>query len=177
VRDALNATRDRSVVPPTTFHDDNRRTLPAEGYAVTVSRGHRRVQRIILQSVNSTRYGCTVPQLAYATYGIDRKDGPGEAHIAAVRRAVDRLLQEERVVERVMFGTDRYILPATPPASRPKQRRATTGTGLTSQQTLQCVDCDIRWVSEERAPHRLCWSCGEPGKPARLYARKRVTNV
>ena len=151
--------------------------LPAEGYAVAMSRGHGRVQRIILPSVNGTRYGCTVPQLAYVTYGIDRKDGPSEAQIAAVRRAVGRLLREQRVVERVMFGTDRYILPATPPVSRHKQRRATTGTGPTNEQTLQCVDCDIRWVSEERAPHRLCWSCGEPGKPARPYVRTRVTNV
>jgi ribosomal protein L32 len=145
-------------------------------YAVAMSRGHGRVQRIILQSVNSTRYGCTIRQLAYLTYGIDREDGPSEAQTAAVRRAVGRLLQEERVIERVMFGTDRYILPATPPAARPRQRRSTS-TGLTDQQTLQCNDCDIRWVSEERAPHRLCWSCGEPGKPARVYARRRVANV
>lgn len=135
------------------------------------------MQRIVLQSVNSTRYGCTIPQLAYLSYGLDRKDGPSEAQIAAVRRAVSRLLQEERVIERVMFGTDRYILPATPAASRPKPRRSTTGADLTNQQALQCVDCDIRWVSEEGAPHRLCWSCGEPGKPARLHARRRVTSV
>ncbi len=136
------------------------------------------MQRIILQSVSDTRYGCTISQLAYLTYGIDRNhDGPTEAQIAAVRRAVSRLLQEERVIERVMFGTDRYILPANPPVSRPKQRRSTTSTGLAIQQTMQCLDCDIRWVSEEGAPHRLCWSCGEPGKPARAYARKRVTSV
>jgi len=153
------------------------RSLPGQGYGVAMSRGHGRVQRIILQSVNGTRYGCTVQQLAYATYGIDRENGPSEAQITAVRRAVGRLLREERVVERVMFGTDRYILPATPPAARPKRRRAMAGTGLTNQQTLQCVDCDIRWVSEEGAPHRLCWSCGEPGKPARPYVRGRVTNA
>ena len=135
------------------------------------------MQRIILQSVHGTRYGCTITQLAYLTSGIARMDAPSEAQVAAVRRAVGRLLQEERVVERVMFGTDRYILPATPPAPRPKQRRMSTGADLTNQQTLQCVDCDLRWVSEERAPHRLCWSCGEPGTPARPYARKRVTNV
>ena len=146
-------------------------------YAVAMSRGHGRVQRIILQSVSSTRYGCTIRQLAYLAYGIDREDGPSEAQTAAVRRAVGRLLQEERVIERVMFGTDRYILPANPPASRPRQRRSTTSTGLTDQQTLQCTDCDIRWVSEERAPHRLCWSCGEPGKPARVHARRRLANV
>lgn len=135
------------------------------------------MQRIILQSVNGTRYGCTIRQLAYLTYGVNREDSPSEAQIAAVRRAVSRLLQEERVIERVMFGTDRYILPATPPASRPKRRRLTTGADQTIQQTLQCVECDIRWVSEEGAPHRHCWSCGEPGKPARPYARKRVTNA
>jgi hypothetical protein len=131
------------------------------------------VQRIILQSVNGTRYGCTVPQLAYVAFGIDRNNGPTEAQIATVRRVVGRLLQEERVVERVMLGTDRYILPATPPVSRPRQRRA-RDTDLMSQQTLQCVDCDLRWMSEEGAPHRLCWSCGEPGKPARLHAHKRL---
>jgi hypothetical protein len=148
----------------------------AKGYAAAMSRGHGRLERIILQSVNSTRYGCTVPQLAYVTYGIDRKHGPSEAQIAAVRSTVGRLLREERVVERAVFGTDRYILPATPTVSRPKQRTAATGTDVTEQHTLQCVDCDIRWVSEEGAPHRLCWSCGEPGKPARPYLRKRVAN-
>jgi hypothetical protein len=162
---------------PIAWLDNGRRVLAADDYAVAMSRGHGRVQRIILQSVSSTRFGCTIRQLAYLTYGINRKDGPSEAQIAAVRRALSRLLQEERVIERVMFGTDRYILPATPPASRPKKRRLTTSTGLTNQQTLQCVDCDIRWVSEERAPHRSCWSCGEPGKPARVFVRRRVTNV
>ena len=131
---------------------------------------------MILQSVNSTRYGCTIRQLAYLTHGIDREDGPSEAHIAVVRRIVSRLLQEDRVIERVMFGTDRYILPAMPAVSRPK-RRSTTGADPANQQALQCVDCDIRWVSEEGAPHRLCWYCGEPGKPARLYARKKVTSA
>ncbi len=149
---------------------------PVEDYAVAMSRGHGRVQRIILESVNGTRYGCTIPQLAYRAYGINREDGPSEAQIAAVRRAVSRLLQEERVIERVMFGSDRYILPARPPTSRPKTRRSTTsGADFANQQTLQCVDCDLRWVSEEGAPHRLCWSCGEPGKPARLHPRKRAT--
>jgi hypothetical protein len=144
-------------------------------YADSVSRGHGRVQRIILQSVSSTRYGCTITQLAYLTYGTDRMDGPpSEAQIAVVRNAVSRLLQAERVIERVMFGTDRYILPANPRASRHQQRRSTTRDTPTNQQTLQCVDCDIRWVSEEGAPHRLCWSCGEPGKPARPYARRRA---
>lgn len=135
------------------------------------------MQRIILQSVHGTRYGCTITELAYLTSGVGRMDAPTEAHIAAVRRAVDMLLREERVVERVMFGADRYILPATPSASRPRQRRSTNGTRPASQQALQCVTCDIRWVSEEGAPHRLCWSCGEPGKPARPYARKRATNA
>jgi len=142
-----------------------------------MSRGHGRLQRIILQSVSGTRYGCTISQLAYLSYGIGREDGPSEAQIATVRRAVSRLLGEERVIERVMFGTDRYIMPANPPASRPKHRRSATSSGVTNQQTLQCVDCDIRWVSEEGAPHRLCWSCGEPGKPAKVHARKRVSNA
>ena len=71
----------------------------------------------------------------------------------------------EAEVERVMFGTDRYILPANTPAS---------SAGLANQETLQCVDCDVRWVSEQGAPHRCCWSCGEPGRPARANARRRV---
>ena len=37
-----------------------------------MSRGHGRLQRVILNTVNGTRYGCTVPQLAYVTYGIDQ---------------------------------------------------------------------------------------------------------
>ena len=130
-----------------------------------MGRGNGRLERIILQSVNGTRYGCTITQLAYLAHGTGREDGPSEARLAAVRRAVSRLLQEERVVERVMFGTDRYILPANTPAS---------SAGLASQETLQCVDCDVRWVSEQGAPHRCCWSCGEPGRPARANARRRV---
>jgi len=126
-----------------------------------VSRGHGRQERIILQTVNGTRYGCTVRQLAYAAYGPDRGDGPSETQLAAVRRIVDRLLREERVVERVMLGTDRYILPARPSVA-------------TTQQMLQCLDCDLRWVTEEHAPHPHCWSCGRPGLPTRPYVRTRV---
>ena len=132
------------------------------------------MQRIILQSVKGTRYGCTIVQLAYLIYGSNHQDGPSEAQIAVVRNAVSRLLQEERVIERAMLGTDRYILPASPAASRAKQRRSTASAVCRQPQTLQCVDCDIRWVSEEGAPHRLCWSGGEPGTPARPYARRRT---
>jgi hypothetical protein len=119
-----------------------------------MSRGHGRLQRIILQTVNSTRYGCTVRQLAYATYG--REIDPTEAQLATVRSVVDRLLEAGRVVERVMLGTDSYILPAKPHMA-------------TRQQILQCLKCDLRWASEERAPHPYCWSCGRPGLPARPY--------
>jgi hypothetical protein len=134
------------------------------------------MQRIILQSVHGTRYGCTIAQLAYLTHRVGGADGPSEAHLAAVRRAVGTLLEEERVVERVVFGTDRYILPATAAVPGPRRRRSATGAEIADQQTLQCVDCDIRWLSEEGAPHRLCWSCGEPGRPARPYARRRAVN-
>ena len=119
-----------------------------------MSRGHGRLQRIIVQTVNGTRYGCTVRQLAYATHG--REIDPTESQLAAVRRAVDRLLEAGRVVERVMLGTDRYILPANPSVA-------------TRQRILQCLACDLRWVSEERAAHPHCWSCGQPGRPARPY--------
>ena len=118
-----------------------------------MGRGHGRLERIILQSVNSTRYGCTVTQLAYLAYGINRGDGPSPAQLSAVRDAVDQLIAEERVVERTMLGTDRYILPASPAVQ-------------VEHETLQCLDCDTRWVSEEGAPHPDCWSCGKAGRPA-----------
>jgi hypothetical protein len=138
-----------------------------------MSRGHGRVQRIILESVNVTRYGCTVRQLAYRTYGVGRLDTPTESQLVAVRRAVRRLLAEERVVERTVFGTDRYIFAATPRERRPHRPRPSNATDLTQRQTLQCVDCDLRWVSEQGAPHRLCWQCGEPGTPTRTHRRRR----
>jgi hypothetical protein len=119
-----------------------------------MSRGHGRRERIILETVNGTRYGCTIRQLAYATFAPDRGEAPTEGQLASVRRVVDRLLREERVVERVMLGIERYILPAQPSVA-------------TTHQTLQCLDCDVRWVSEEGAPHPDCWSCGRPGRPAK----------
>ena len=122
------------------------------------------MERIILQSVNSTRYGCTVTQLAYLVHGLGRGDGPTPAQLTAVRRAVDRLLAEERVVERVMLGTDRYILPASPSVRL-------------DHETLQCLDCDTRWVSEEGAPHPNCWSCGEAGRPAPSVAAHAAVNT
>jgi hypothetical protein len=121
-----------------------------------MSRGHGRMQRIILQAVHATRYGCTVRQLAYLTSVGRGDDGPSEAHVGAVDRTVRRLLDEERLVERSMFGTERYLLPASPAMP--------TSPG---SQTLQCEACDLQWVSEEGAPHRLCWSCGDPGQPVR----------
>jgi hypothetical protein len=140
-----------------------------------VSRGHGRVQRIILESVNSTRYGCTVRQLAYQTYGIGRLDAPTESQLVAVRRAVRRLLAEERVVERTVFGTDRYIFPATPRERRPNRPRPSRGANLMQRQTLQCLGCNLRWVSEQGAPHRLCWQCGEPGQPISTHRRRKET--
>lgn len=120
-----------------------------------MSRGRGRLQRLILESINATRYGCTVRQLAYQIYAVHRGDTPTDAQLLAVEQAVERLRADERVVERAMFGTERYLFPATAPMPR---------SGL----TLECLDCDLQWVSEEGAPHRLCWSCGEPGTPARL---------
>lgn len=133
-----------------------------------MSRGHGRIQRIILESVNGTRYGCTIRQLAYRAYGVARLEVPTEAQLVAVRRAVRRLVDEGRVLERVMFGTDRYIVAATPPVPRPRTR-----VNLAVRQVLQCRACDLRWVSERSAPHRLCWSCGEPGTPARRAPSRR----
>lgn len=83
------------------------------------------MQRLILESVNGTRYGRTVRQLAYLAYGVGRGETPTEAQIVTVRRAVRRLIAEERVVERVMFGTDRYILPAAPRCVRRARSRST----------------------------------------------------
>jgi hypothetical protein len=123
------------------------------------------LRRLILQCVNSTRYGCTVSQLAYLIYGVGRGDGLSDAQVAAVDRAVRRLLDDERVVERAMLGTERYLFPASP---------VMRGSAL---QTLECLDCDLRWVSEQGAPHLHCWSCGEPGKPATSRTGRRLTRL
>src|SRR5262245_46928270 len=128
-----------------------------------MSRGHRRLLRIVLQTVNATRYGCTVRQLAYTSYGASGGDGPSEAQMSAVNRVVRRLLDEQRVVERTMYGTERYLLPASPPAPGPGPR------------LMQCLDCDLRWVSEEGAPHILCWKCGEVGQPVRPWSGRTKT--
>ena len=143
-----------------------------ESYAAAMSRGHRRAKRMILELVNGTRYGCTVRQLAYLTYGVGREDAPTEAQLMAMHRTVRRLLAEGRVVERPMFGVDRYVLPATPPFPREMYRHSPSGPNRGERQTLQCLGCDVRWVSEEGAPHRLCWSCGEPGTPAKVRRRR-----
>jgi hypothetical protein len=71
------------------------------------------------------------------------------------------LIEEDRVAERAVYGTERYLLPAWPAA-------------LTSESTaLQCLECDLRWVSEEGAPHLLCWSCGEPGQVVEPSYRRK----
>jgi hypothetical protein len=115
----------------------------------------RRLERLILQAIDGTRYGCTVGQLAYLAGGVGRGDGPSDADARAVDREVRRLLDEGRIVERTSLGTERYLFPATIAVPGP------------APLTLECVDCDLRWVSEEGAPHPLCWSCGEPGRPAK----------
>jgi hypothetical protein len=128
--------------------------------------GRRRLRQIILQSINATKYGCTVRQLVYLSYGPGGEDGPSEAQIAAVHREVRRLLDEDLVVERAVFGTERYLLPAWPAAA------------TSESVAMQCLDCDLRWVSEEGAPHLLCWSCGEPGQVVepsyRRVPRRRI---
>jgi hypothetical protein len=141
-----------------------------------MSRGHGRVQRIIMEAVNETRYGCTIRSLAYRVFGGDREQGPTEAQLETVRRAVDELIAEERVVERIVLGTERYILPAIAPVPRSDQVRTPAAAQLARQHILQCLDCDLRWVSEEGAPHPLCWSCGRPGTPARAPRRQRSTS-
>jgi hypothetical protein len=80
--------------------------------------------------------------------------------MSRVDRAVRRLLDDGRVVELTMFGTERYLLPAV---------RALRGAEPT---TLQCLDCDLRWVSEEGAPHPLCWSCNEPGQVVKPWSSR-----
>ena len=122
-----------------------------------------------MEAVNATRYGCTIRSLAYGIYGID----PTEAQLLTVRRAVEDLIAAERVVERVMLGTERYILPAIAPVPRTEQPAAAPSA---RQHMLQCLDCDLRWVSEEGAPHPLCWSCGQPGTPA-ARPRRRTSGV
>jgi hypothetical protein len=128
-----------------------------------MSKGRQRLRRIILQSINSTKYGCTVRQLVYASYGAGGEDGPTQAQVAAVEREVRLLLEADLVVERAVFGAERYLLPAWPAA-------------LTSESTaMQCLECDLRWVSEEGAPHLLCWSCGEPGQVVDAPNRRLIT--
>jgi hypothetical protein len=141
-----------------------------------MSRGRGRVQRTIMEAVNETRYGCTIRSLAYRVYGGDREQGPTEAQLEVVRRAVDELIAAELVVERVVLGTGRYILPAIAPVPGSDQVRTPAAAQLARQHILQCLDCDLRWVSEEGAPHPLCWSCGQPGTPARAPRRQRSTS-
>jgi hypothetical protein len=121
----------------------------------------RRLQRLILESIDSTRYGCTVGQLAYLACGVGRDGGPSEAHLRAVDREVRRLLDTGRVIERTMLGTERYLFPATAAEPGP------------APSALECVQCDLRWVSEEGAPHPLCWSCDQPGRPAKARTARR----
>lgn len=99
-------------------------------------------------------------QLAYRSFGAAGGDGPSEAQMSAVDREVRRLLDEGLVVERSMFGTERYLMPAAPAAVGP------------APTTLQCLDCDLLWVSEEGAPHPDCWSCGKPGLVVVLRPRR-----
>jgi hypothetical protein len=127
-----------------------------------MSAGRGRLRRLIVQSVRGTRYGCTRRQLAYQVYRIGRLDAPTEEHLWAVDQAVRQLLDDGLVVERTMLGAQRYLFPATPP--RP-------GSGA---RMLQCLDCDLRWFSEEGAPHLLCWSCGAPGIAASRNRRWSV---
>src|SRR5215475_14584 len=118
-----------------------------------MSGGRRRLERLVLESVNGTRYGCTVGQLAYLAGGAGRDDdGPTEADRSAVDGVVRQLLDEGRIVERTMLGTERYLFPAAVAAPGPAPR------------TMECTACDLRWVSEDGAPHPLCWSCGQPGR-------------
>jgi hypothetical protein len=116
------------------------------------------LERLILECVNNTRYGCTIGQLAYLAGGAGN-DGPSEADRSAVGRVVRRLLDDGRIVERTMLGTERYLFPASVGAPGPAPR------------TLECTACDLRWVSEEGAPHPSCWSCGEPGRSAKARTR------
>jgi hypothetical protein len=127
-----------------------------------MSRGRRRLRRLILQSVNSTRYGCTVGQLAYRCYDLGWEAGPTEAQFAAVDRAMRLLVDDGHVVERTMLGTQRCFVPASP---------AVPGS---AQPMLACLGCDLFWVSEEGAPQPLCWSCDEPGQPVRLRKPRRA---
>jgi hypothetical protein len=127
-----------------------------------MSRGRRRLRRLILQVVNDTRYGCTVGQLAYQCYDLGREAGPTEGQLAAIDRAVRLLLDDGRVVERPMLGTQRCLFPASPVVAGSAQRM------------LACLDCDLFWVSEEGAPRPLCWSCDEPGQPVRLRKPRRA---
>jgi hypothetical protein len=132
-------------------------------YALAMSRGQGRVQRTILDAVESSRYGTTIQDLVWRCY-------PGEeateAQVTAVGRAVRRLIAEGRLMEQPGFY-GRRITPAPP--SKPQAQRLPPEPGPArasahvTDDWLQCAACEVRW---RRGDDPVCWSCGRPGTPA-----------
>jgi hypothetical protein len=116
-----------------------------------MSRGHGRVERLILEAVgSSSRHGSTIEGLVWRCY-----PEPTEAQVEAVRRAVARLIAEGRLIEQSGFYGHR-ISAAAPP--KPRTAHATAEGGW-----RQCVPCEVQWLEEHASG---CWSCGSPGVPA-----------
>jgi hypothetical protein len=115
-----------------------------------MSRGHRRIERVILEAVgSSSRHGSTIDALVWRCYPGEE---PTEAHRVAVQRALRRLIAQGRLIEQSGFY-GRHISPAVAPKPRLAHAGAEAG-------WLRCARCDVAWLREHAA---TCWSCGSPG--------------
>jgi hypothetical protein len=130
---------------------------------VAMSRGHGRVQRIILETIaQSPRFGFTDRDLVGHVYEA-YDDEITEAQIVAVRRAVRALLAEGVVVERTRHAERRRITSAGSPRQRGSAvRLRSPRVAAEGPAWLRCVPCDVEW---QRQDTELCWSCGTPGAP------------
>jgi hypothetical protein len=123
-----------------------------------MSRGHGRLQRTILDAVESSRFGTTIQDLVWRCY-------PGEeateAQAMVVSRAVRRLIAEGRLMEQPGFYGRRITV--APPSKPQPERGPARAPGHQPDDWLQCIACEVRW---RRGDDAVCWSCGEPGLPA-----------
>jgi hypothetical protein len=122
-----------------------------------MSRGHGRLERLILEAVgSSSRHGSTLQGLVWRCY-----PEPTQAQVEAVRRAVDRLIAEGRLMEQSGFYGHR-ISTAVAPKPRPAIAMPEDG-------WLRCIPCEVQWLGEESA---TCWSCGSPGIPGGIVVEE-----
>jgi hypothetical protein len=128
-----------------------------------MSRGHGRVQRVILETIaQSPRYAFTDRDLVGHVYEA-YDDEITEAHIVAVRRAVRALLAEGVVVEKAGPAERRRIIAARSAGPRGSAvRLRAPRVAADALPWLRCVPCDVEW---QRQDAEACWSCGRPGAP------------